>query len=321
MSIVRINEMRTPESESMKYICNWLGLNIRPGKPTFNEETKRWVVPLKALMPSRVTRRDMSKTFVYNFVVGKLVLDRNLRIVEKIGAQDLEDSILSQWNDLNEIIQKEILTYAKESWGKLTFVRTFLRPIYTLVVGFLDRGKIDGSEVGEESQKWLDLLCKAGFIEEHSEDTMFKITNKLTLLNETCFKTGQARSSFDIADIVAGNLFATEYRTIKDQFNIHAPSVYVDTAKLYYIDAVNLKEMVPVGEEELFMKYRQMGNRVAFKEITRRGYSFATALSELIAVGLLRRQETDILGDEKLFEHLVQFRDQISPSSEIVSEA
>jgi len=320
VSIVRMNELLTPESVAMKYICKRLGLNIRPEKAVHDEKEGTWVVPLRALVPSRVTQREgTSKTFVYAFGVGTLKLDENLRVIEKMGAQELEDKILSQWNDLNDVIQKEILRYAKESWGKLTFVRIFLRPIYTLVIALLDRKQLKSSEVGPDSQKWLDLLRATGYVEPVKEDT-FKTTNLLTGLSEECYRKGIVRSNFDVADVVAGHLFASEYEQLRDEFRIHAPSVYVDTAKLYYVDAVNFKEIVPIQERELFLKYRQMGNRPAYEEMTKRGFSFATAVSELVSVGLLRRHEEEILGNQALFDHLVQFRDRIAPTAELVSE-
>lgn len=323
MSVVRMSELLTPESVAMKYICQRLGLNLRPGKAIFDKNARTWQVPLRAIVPSKVSRRDgLTKTFNYTFGVGQLTLDEKLRIRQRMGAQDLEDEILKQWNDLNEIIQREILQYAKGRWGKLTFVQTFLRPVYTLVVAFLDRKKVDVSNFGIEAQKWIDLLQGAGFIEPVDGD-MFRTTNILTGLHQRLLENGEhGASNFEVAQIVAGTLFANEYQRIREEFRINAPGVYVDTAKLYYTDAVNFKELIPMGEKELFLKYRQMGNRAAYQEATsQRGFSFATTVSELISVGLLHReQEEEIVGDEGLFDHLVQFRDQISPASESISE-
>ena len=320
MSIVRMNELETPESVAMKYICKRLGLNLRPGKAIFEKEVRSWSVPIKAVVPSKVSRREgPSKTFFYTFDVGNLRLDEEYHIVQKIGAQVLDDAILSQWNDLNEVIQKEILQYARERWGKLTFVRTFLRPVYTLVIAFLDRKQLPVTEFGLDSQKYFDLLKISGYIEA-TGDNEYKSTNLLNGLEEKMVLAG-GQSDFEVADLVAGNIFANEYDRIRDDLRIHAPSIYVDTAKLYYADAVNFKEIVPIQQRELFLKYRQMGNRAAYREaLSQKGHSFGTVVSELIAVGLLHRQRDDIVGDQKLFDHLVQFREQISPSSELISE-
>lgn len=320
MSIVRISEFETPKSVAMKYICKRLGLNLRPGEPVFDKESQSWSVPIKAVVPSKVSRREgPTKTFYYTFNVGNLRLDGDNHIIERIGAQELDDAIFSQWNDLNEVIQKEILQYARERWGKLTHVRTFLRPIYTLVIALLDRKRVVVSEFGPDSQKWFDLLKISGFIESMGGDE-FKPTNLLNALDEKLSLRG-SQSDFDVADLVAGNLFATEFNRIRDEFRIHAPSIYVDTTQLYYSDAVNFKEIVPIEQDELFLKYRQMGNRAAYRDLlSQKGFSFGTVVSELIAVGLLHRQQENIIGDQGLFNHLVQFRDQISPSSELISE-
>jgi hypothetical protein len=320
MTAVRIREVMTARSVAMKYICKHLGLNLRPGEAILDEETRTWSVPIKAVIPSKVSRREgQSTTFFYTFNVGDLTLDKDLRIIKKLGAQELDDAIFSQWNDLNEVIQKEILQYAREKWGKLTFVRTFLRPIYTLIIGILDQKRASVPEFGLDSEKWFDLLTISGYIEPMG-DQEFKPTNLLNALEEK-IGLGAGYSDFDVADLVAGNIFANQYDAISDKLRIHAPSVYVDTAKLYYADAVNFKEIVPMGQKELFLKYRQVGNRQAYREaLSQKSFSFGTVVSELIAVGLLHRQQENIIGDQGLFEHLVQFREQISPSSELISE-
>jgi hypothetical protein len=275
---------------------------------------------IKAVIPSKVSQREgRSKTFFYTFNVGSLELDEDYHITKRLGAQELDDAILSQWNDLNEVIQKEILQYAREKWGKLTFVRTFLRPIYTLAIAILDRKRVAVSEFGVDSQKWFDLMKISGYIEPVG-DNEFKPTNVLNALDEKIGLEG-GQSDFDVADLVAGNIYANEYDFISDELRIHAPSIYVDTAKLYYADAVNFKEIVPIEQNELFLKYRQMGSRAAYREAqSQKSFSFGTVVSELIAVGLLHRRQEDIIGDQGLFDHLVQFREQISPSSELISE-
>jgi hypothetical protein len=321
MSVVRIQEIENPKSVVMKYICKRLGLNLRPGEPVFHEEDRVWSVPIKAVVPSKVSRRDgFSKTFYYTFNVGDFKLDEEYHIIQKPGALQLDEMLFSQWNDLNEVIQKEILQYARERWGKLTHVRTFLRPVYTIVIAFLDRKRVGVSEFGYESKKWFELLELSGYIESITDDE-FKSTNMLNALDQKLSQEG-SQSDFDVADLVAGNIYATDFQRIRDDFHIHAPTIYVDTAQLYYADAVNFKEIVPIQQDELFLKYRQVGSRIAYREaMSQKGYSFATVVSELIAVGLLHRQEEgDIVGDQKLFDHLVQFRDQISPSSELISE-
>jgi len=320
MSVVRIQEIENPKSVAMKYICKRLGLNLRPSEPVFEKENRVWSVPIKAVVPSKVSRRDgLSKTFYYTFNVGDLKLDEEFHIIQKLGAQELDEIIFSQWKDLNEVIQKEILQYARGRWGKLTHVRTFLRPIYTLVIAFLDRKRVRVSEFGDESKKWFELLRASGYIEPAGDDE-FKSSNILNGLDESLTLEGN-QSDFDVADLVAGNVYATEFDRIRDDFKIHAPSIYVDTAQLYYADAVNFKEIIPIQQDELFLKYRQIGSRITYREaMSQKGYSFGTVVSELIAVGLLHRQQENIIGDQKLFDHLVQFREQISPSSELISE-
>jgi hypothetical protein len=320
MTALRIREVSTPRSVAMKYICKRLGLNLRPGEATLDKETRTWSVPIKAVIPSKVSRREgQSTTFFYTFNVGNLTLDMDLHITKRLGAVELDDAILSQWNDLNQVIQKEILQYARERWGKLTFVRTFLRPIYTLVIAVLDQKQASVSDFGVDSEKWFELLRTSGYIEPMG-DREFKPTNLLNGLQER-IGLGVGHSDFDVADLVAGNIFANQYDVISDKLRIHAPSIYVDTAKLYYSDAVNFKEIVPMEQSELFLKYRQVGNRQAYREaMSQKSFSFGTVVSELIAVGLLHRRQESIIGDQKLFDHLVQFRDQISPSSELISE-
>ena len=316
-SVITINELQNVEAVTMKYIAQNLGLNIRPRKAHFVEEEGLWKVLLQAIVPRRVTKRDReTKVFIYYLDdVGHLLYkktDKTFTMVSSPSSSEIEGEIAQRFSNLTERIEREVLKEGQMNWGKLSWIRTFLRPMYSIVINILSRKKMPIEALVKQDQwKFAKLLIEEDYVKIDEERPSYLIpTNKLTGTWEQLYRREKLTSSgFTIAELVVGKVFASRYDEIKTDLHINPPTAYVDTTKVYYVDAIRFGENIPICEDELFFKYQKIGARIFRTEIA--SLRFRTLLSELVAAELLDREGNYITGRQRIFDNLIRYRDEV----------
>ncbi|MHB2036741.1 MAG: hypothetical protein ACYCPW_08380 [Nitrososphaerales archaeon] len=314
MPTIEVAELDSLEASVMKYIVYNLGVNIVPRTAEFDNEGKVWKVPLDAIVPNRVSRKDgRTRTFMYNFDnVGVVKLeerDKNVfGISDATKAYQIDEMITKRFSDLTAEIEQEILVAGESSWGKLRWVSILLGPLYSIVTNILVRGEVPVQYIYEKDYiRWADLLIKEGFVGGEGAKSLFA-TNKLTKLQERLFDSHMASTDFDVAQSVVGSVFSRRYSTIKNEMRIYAPTAYVDATKVYYTDAVQYGEIIPISEEELHKKYIRIGMR---QVLTYADFSFMTLVSELVSAKLLVRENDDIVGVPEVFKNVMQLKENL----------
>jgi len=306
----------------MKYIAQHLGLNIRPCKSLFVEEEGLWKVPLKAIVPRRVTKRDReAKVFIYHLdQVGHLLYEKTDKIFVLISppsSSEIESEIAQRFADLTECIERELLKEGERNWGKLAWLKTFLRPMYSIVINILPQKKISVEALVQEGNwEFAKFLIEEEYIKIAEERKSCLIpTNKLTRIWEELY-AGSARAFEETssvlqttAEIVVGKVFANQYSKIKTDLRINSPTAYVDATKVYYIDAIRFGENIPISENELFFEYQKIGARTFRSKTSLPG--FRTLLSELASVELLVKRGSYVLGRQRIFDNLMEYRDEV----------
>jgi len=323
-SVITINELQNVEAIAMKYIAENLGLNIRPREAHFAEGEGLWKVPLQAIVPRRVTKGDReTKVFIYYLDdVAHLLYektDKTFVLTQPPSSSEIESEIVQRFSNLTQCIEREVLKEGQTNWGKLNWIKTFLRPMYTIVINILPAKKMPiGALAKEDHWKFVKLLIGEGYIEIDKERPEHLIpTNKLTGTWEELYARAheeQTRSVLlEVAERVVGRVFADRYDEIKTDLRINPPTAYVDTTKVYYIDAIRFGENIPISEKELFFEYQKIGARAFRSEISLLG--FRTLLSELVAAELLDRKGNYVTGRERIFGNLMEYRDEVLQGS------
>lgn len=313
-SVITINELQNVEAFAMKYIAQHLGLNIRPCKAYYVEEEGLWKVPLQAIVPRQVTKRDRdTKVFIYYLDdVGHCLFektDKTFTLTSPPSSGEIEREISQRFSNLTQRIEKEILKEGQMNWGKLNWIRTFMRPMYSIVINVLSRKKILISSLEKDHWKFARLLIDEKYIEMDKEtSTYLRPTNELTGIWER-FYGKEGSNIFAIAEHVIGKVFARRYEEIKTDLRIYPPAAYVDTTKVYYVDAIRFGENIPINENDLFLKYQKIGARILSFDSA--SFHFKTLVSELIAAELLDREGNYITGRQRIFDNLIKYRDEI----------
>ena len=315
-SVITISELQNIEAVTMKHIAQSLGLNIRPRKAHFVEEEELWKVPLQAIVPRRVTKRDHeTKVFIYylddvgHFLYEKT--DKTFVLISSPSSSEIEREIAQRFSNLTECIEREILKEGQMNWGKLNWIKTFLRPMYSIVINILSRKKMPiDTLVKEDHWKFAKLLIEEKYIKIDKERPDYLIpTNKLTGTWEELYSKEKTSGVLTIAELVVGKVFANRYDEIKTDLHINPPIAYVDTTKVYYVDAIRFGENIPISEDELFFEYQKIGARTFRPEIALLG--FRTLLSELVAAELLDRKGNYVTGRQRIFDNLIEYRDEV----------
>jgi len=316
-SVITIRELQNVEAIAMKYIAQNLGLNIRPHKAHFVEEEGLWKVPLQAIVPRRVTKKDReTKVFIYHLDnIGHLLYektDKTFVLTSPSSSSEIEREIAQRFSNLAERIEREVLKEGQTNWGKLTWIKNFLHPMYSIVVNILPQKKISVDALVKEGHwKFAELLIEEEYIKIDKERPGCLIpTNKLTRTWEELYRKEMMPSGLlTIAERVVGKVFANQYNRIKTDLHINTPTAYVDATKVYYIDAIRFGENIPISENELFFEYQKIGARPFRPEISLLG--FRTLLSELAAAKLLNRKGNYVTGRERIFNNLIEYRDEV----------
>jgi hypothetical protein len=326
-SIITITELQNIEAVAMKYTIQNLGCNIRPRKALLEKEGLL-KVPLQAIVPRQVTKRDReTKIFVYHLDnVGHLLyekIDNKFVLISSITAGTIEREITQRFANLTESIEREILKEGKTNWGKLSWIKTFLRPLYSIVIDLVtspNRISVDSLARADDSAgrarhwRYARLLIDEGYAQvDRKTPEQIIPTNKLTMAYEQYYRARKNGLIHNFAEIIVGGVFANRYVEIKKELRIYNPTAYVDTTKVYYIDALRYGENIPIHEDNLLYEYLKIGERTLTPEITKR--RFRTLLYELESVNLLEKKGDYVTGKTKFFNNLMEYRDEILEGS------
>ena len=165
--------------------------------------------------------------------------------------------------------------------------------------------------VKEDHWKFAKLLIEEEYVKIDKERSGYLIpTNKLVGTWEELYRKGEMSFVLPtIAELVVGKVFANRYDKIKTDLRINPPTAYVDTTKVYYIDAIRFGENIPISENELFLEYQKIGAHAFRSEISLQG--FRTLLSELVAAELLNKRGNYVTGRARIFDNLMEYRDEV----------
>jgi hypothetical protein len=313
MGQIIVKELDTPEAAIMKYIARNVGLNIRAGRSTHDKYTDEWTIPLKALVPSRVRLSDTEyKTFVYRFEeLGNAIVKKDggkFKIIEFPRALEIDNSLRLQFSDITEKLERKLLEVGEKSWGHLSLIEVFLRPLYKIINTLLADGSIHRSILEKSSHTdYLNLLINQEFAEYDANNNMIiRPTNLLTKMNENNTRQTKRTDPNYVAQEVVGMVFSKEYEYIHETMKNRVPSVYVDTTKAYYLNAVRIGSPIPMSTSQLLSKYRM------FEQSTRKVHDFNTVIGELVTVDLLAKDSYDnIIANTKVFDQVLPLRKEI----------
>ncbi len=319
MKHIQIEELSTPEAFVMRRIIQDVGLNIRPEKAEFDEQTRTWTVRLKAMVPSQVTSNDKKtiRTFLYRFEnIGSAKLKKvgdEFKFIEFPYVDNIDEELHNQWYDLTEKVEQEILRVGSSIWGELVYVQMLLRPMYTIIGEMITGRKLYSSELLKNPQqlKYAEFLKSNGYL-DFKDDKTYIASGLLTQMAERLYsKYDDAGSDFIVTSKIIGGVFSKHYREIKNTLGAHAPSVYVDTSMAYYLDAIRTGESIRMSIKELWRKYRMIGHRNVTAEI---GSGYPAVIAEIVLGKLLDKQDDtqEIYANETVFKQLAPFGHDIA---------
>jgi len=307
-----VNELDTPEAFVIKHIARKIGLNIRVGKAIFNHETKEWSVPLKAIVPTILQLNDFqNRTFTYRFEnIGDAIVvkDKEFQLIDFPKSDDIEENLKIQFEDITQKIESKLLKVGKQKWGRLSLVKVFLRPLYNIINAIIKDGYMPFSIIKENRQEeYFNLLKRQDFVEfDPNDDHFIRPTNILTGLHkEITIKDNRFDTNL-LAEEVVGIVFSNEYRFIHSKMKNRTPSVYVDTTKTYYLNAVRIGAPITMDTNQLLSKFK------IFSHSRRTSYNFNTIISELVSAKLLSKDsQENVTADKEVFQELLPLRKEI----------
>jgi len=318
MTTIAIEEIQSPEAFVMCRLARRIGVNIRPGEAVYDKERLLWKVPLRAVVTSQVAPKDRpSKRFVYDFKnIAEALVEQDgdqYHMRHFPNAEFLEDYLVREFDTLTEKIENVILSYDNEVWGQFTYVRTFLRPVYDIVTNALTERKLSLDfieQTGKHSGHYVQMLLDMGLLEiDENQPRQVRASNELTRLHERVYRFDTKFDVFNVASAVAGRIFSSQYRRIRNEFKIYSPTAYVDATKAYYLDAVRMGERIPMTEKELYQKFRIVGHRNPYES---KNFKFKTIISEVVGGKLLERDADDnVIGSKSIFDKVMPFQDEI----------
>jgi len=309
-TIISLPEKESLKSQATKYLVEKIGYNIRPNEPQYFEEENQWVVECRATISNYISNiGSEGKQFIYNFDnVAKLIfqdVDGDFRIIKRPKKSDIERTIYEKYLTLTHRIERELLIAGRNSWGKLTLVKYFLSPLYSMITNLFDKGHISIDEITTgQNYKFFRLLLSEGYIiVDPDNENIFVSSNKLTNFLEDQYAEYENTSLFSATENAVGIIFGNNYNTIKYDFGIRPPSSYVDYTKTYYFDALRYGELIHVDEDDIRHSLEN------FNIIVNDKLNFQKSLVELSNTDLINKTDKYYYGDDAIFSQLYTFRE------------
>jgi hypothetical protein len=314
MGKIVYNELDTPEAFVSRHIAKFIGLNVRHGAATYNADSKEWVIPLRAIVPSRVRFDDSgSKTFLYRFNdLGTAIITKvndKYEVVSFPASLQIDEELRMRFGNITEKIEKTLLEIGNYRWGKLGFIYQFLRPLFNIIYGLTRDGRVARADIELPKQEpYLNLLTRMGLAEINSanENAWLKPTELFTGFSQDFAENNHTLDPHTIARGLLGMVFAKEYHTIREDTHIRVPTVYVDAAKAYYINAVRIGHPIIMTPSQLLYHYK------LFEHSKQQQFKFNSIVGELVSVKLLDSDEQDnIVANKEVFEKVLPLQNEL----------
>ncbi len=281
---VRLEVLESPRTVASDHLLGRLGLNFRAGNPLMDEE-KRWHVPLRALIPASpdvIPRREDQLYYRFDSF-GEIVLDSSLKVISYPKIAELNSRFQTELSHLFAKVEKMIIDYGTDKWGRIPLIRSFLNPLNAILSQALSLPNISLMQL--KQQEYLlygDLLRKAGFLEESSENPDHLRRSNLLVAIAEKYKDKEGYVNLDETAIEVTSIICSKfYSIIKERVTVF-PS-YVDTTVAYYVRAARLRRLVPMGVSDLEYSFNVLGRKQQDTRVT-----FYGKVADLVTAGFLR---------------------------------
>ncbi len=280
-----LDTITTPRTVATDHILRRLGLNFRAGEPVHAKDGY-WHVPLRVLIPASpdvMPRRDQQLFYRFDSF-SEVLVDSDLRIAKFPRKSDLNSKFQLELSSLLSKIERMIVEYGSDKWGRIPLVRSFLNPVNAIVSQALSLPNISLAKLEQQGEyvTYANWLKRAGFLEE-SKDAPVHIrkTNELVAIAE---KYRQERgSSFYVDETaieVTSVICSKFYEEVCEWVKV-LPS-YVDTTAAYYVRAIKVRKLEPMTISELEYSYNVLGRREQDARTT-----FYGKVADLVTAGFL----------------------------------
>jgi len=280
-----LDTITTPRTVATDHILRRLGLNFRAGEPAMAKDGY-WHVPLRVLIPASpdvMPRRDQQLFYRFDSF-SEVLVDSDLRIAKFPRKSDLNSKFQLELSSLLSKIEKMIVEYGSDKWGRIPLVRSFLNPLNAIVSQALSLPNISLAKLEQQGEyvTYANWLKRAGFLEE-SKDTPAHIrkTNELVAIAEkyrqergTSFYVDE--TAIEVTSIICSKFYEEVCEWVKV-----LPS-YVDTTAAYYVRAIKVRKLEPMTISELEYSYNVLGRREQDARTT-----FYGKVADLVTAGFL----------------------------------
>lgn len=315
---ITIKERKDPLSYASKYIIRKLGINIRTGEYVFDEIQRNYTINLNAIIPNEISPMNKSKKSIYFIFknIGEITLNEDCKIIDATYAHVIEDRILKEFWKIHQRIEETIKEYGKKVWGRMTYFKWFLNPLFAIINDILVEQDLTKSEYKKKDYfKYIIPFIKNNLIEEdpHNPDKLICTNYLKALIDEN-------KDLITTAEIAIGIIINNSLDYLINELNITGFLPYIDLPKIYYMNALEYGELIDISYREIINKYQQFSRSsyMTFKKKINR----KLMLSELINANLLKKHPhtNSITGVEHLFNKIIDFRDEILSNKSILIE-
>ncbi len=310
LDTIRIDTLRTPRTTAADFIMSRLGLNFRPGNPIY--EDGMWRVPIRAMIPASpdVVPRQDDQLFYRFESFTEILLDDDLKIVEAPTLSQLKGKFEAEISRLFSKIEKMILDYGSDKWGRVAGIRYFLNPLNAIVSQALSLQSISRTKLEQQGYLWYGDLLKEMHILEESNDNPDNLrrTNELVAIADKYRREKGAVYLDETATEVISMVCSRFYDRIRETTPL-LPS-YVDATVAYYVKAVKVKKLIPMSVSELEYAYNVLGRRIQDEHV-----KFYGKVADLVSAGFLQWHSLGVvIGIDPIYSRVRETAPEIDDS-------
>lgn len=288
-----------------KYTIEHYGDLIVPDKPSYQEGTKIWEVPLRSTYP-RIMQDEVTNEIVVRFLdlrfLGNIKVNEELQVLEASSSENIEQQLMSRielWKRQSELI---VVKASSDVFAKIAEGIHVLNPLGLILDELTNRKgtfRISIDEVDEQRRpdkirQYLALLEELEIVKKVSDGYTYG-NSYVGLLEETNADPRKLKT------VLISHVLKRKYTAIRQVFGISQLEPYVHLANAFYWPSLDAEKLVRTTAERLFERYQDYYYKVST-------WDFNSRLAELIDHGAIVKEDGFLTGDKQRFDSMLEMK-------------
>jgi len=299
----------------MTFLQRKVGTNIHINEMKTEEGSNKVLVVIGVSLP-RMTYDDANQKQYLRFIKFdnlfsfEASIDRSGQINAKVDPKIFFERVFKKEDRLKSEVESIILDKIYPNLVDIPLIRTFLRPIYTILSEIFYRGefskiKIDSYPNKERLLRYLSFLKDFDIIRKNSDGNYVKGNIPIELISAL-----KNKDESEVLRHVFGYVIRDGRKYIKEELKLSMVEAFLKVITSYYLSALNVERVIQIDEQTFYDELHEQ-----YPEYKIHESKFLSHLNDLTSANILKKDKNFFSGDLNLLIDIQKAINKINPSS------